>query len=162
MHKCKLCDLHASQRVICTFCQIFTFLHSSSLSLTAAVPAGPATVKSAEVYANSALRPTRVWPSGSPENPFTQVIYWHKSPYARLKKDGWMRVCGMQSGKGGKVEMILEARGGNQYTLEVPLRQVSIHNMSCSFNRPDCLTPPCLCSARQSVDQVSQTSWCCR
>ena len=38
-----------------------------------------------------------------------------------------MRVYGMQTGKNGKVELIMEARGGNQYTLEVPLRQVRLH-----------------------------------
>lgn len=36
-----------------------------------------------------------------------------------------MRVYGMQSGRAGKVEVILEARGGNQYILEVPLKQVN-------------------------------------
>lgn len=87
---------------------------------------GPAraTVKSAEVYANNALRETRVWPNSAPENPYTQVIYWRKAPYARLRNNGWMRIYGMQSGRNGKVELIMEARGGNQYTLEVPLRQV--------------------------------------
>ncbi len=40
-----------------------------------------------------------------------------------------MRVYGMQSGKGGKVELIMEARGGNQYRLEVPLKQV-MHDMA--------------------------------
>ena len=92
-------------------------------------PAGPvsparANAKSADVYANNALRETRVWPSGEPENPYTQVIMWRKAPYARLRKNGWMRIYGMQSGRNDKVELILEARGGNQYTLEVPLRQV--------------------------------------
>ena len=91
-----------------------------------AVPAGPAPAKSADVYANNDLKPKRTWPSGSPKNPFTQVIYWQRAPYARLKKDGWMRIYGMQSGKGGKVQLIMESRGGNQYSLEVPLRQVRV------------------------------------
>lgn len=92
----------------------------------AAAPSGPPPAKSVDVYANNALRPRRVWPSGSPENPLTQVIYWKKAPYARLRKNGWMRVYGMQTGRSGKVELIMEARGGNQYTLEVPLRQVRV------------------------------------
>lgn len=83
-----------------------------------------AAAKSADVYANSELRPTRVWPIGAPENPYTQVIMWRKAPYARLRNNGWMRVYGMQSGRTGKVELIMEARGGKQYTLEVPLKQV--------------------------------------
>ncbi len=95
-----------------------------------AAPTGPPPAKSADVYANSALRPERVWPSGSPENPFTKVIYWRKAPYALLRKDGWMRVYGMQTGKSGKVELIMEARGGSQYTLEVPLKQVILRK-SC-------------------------------
>lgn len=92
----------------------------------AATTAGPAraTAKSEEVYANNALREKRVWPNDEPENPYTQVIFWRKAPYARLRKNGWMRIYGMQSGRNGKVELIMEARGGNQYTLEVPLRQV--------------------------------------
>ena len=103
-------------------------LHSKVTAACAAGPPASAAAKAADVYANSALRPTRVWPSGSPENPFTQVIYWRKAPYARLRKDGWMRVYGMQSGKNGKVELIMEARGGNQYTLEVPLKQVLLRD----------------------------------
>ncbi|DBA77592.1 TPA: hypothetical protein ACH3X1_009393 [Trebouxia sp. C0004] len=100
-------------------------------------PTGPPPAKSVDVYANSALRPERVWPSGSPENPFTKVIYWRKAPYALLRKDGWMRVYGMQTGKSGKVELIMEARGGNQYALEVPLRQVrpwDMNFMNALFN----------------------------
>ena len=42
-----------------------------------------------------------------------------------MKRGGWMRIYGMQSGRAGKVEVILEARGGNQYLLEVPLKQVT-------------------------------------
>ena len=83
-----------------------------------------ATAKSADVYANSELRPTRVWPKGAPENPYTQVIMWRKAPYARMRNNGWMRIYGMQPNRNGKVEMILEARGGKQYILEVPLKQV--------------------------------------
>lgn len=48
-----------------------------------------------------------------------------------------MRVYGMQTGKSGKVELIMEARGGNQYTLEVPLRQVrpwDMNFMNALFN----------------------------
>lgn len=37
-----------------------------------------------------------------------------------------MRMYGMQPGRAGKVEIILEARGGNQYLLEVPLKQVML------------------------------------
>lgn len=105
----------------------------------AATTAGPAraTAKSAEVYANNALREKRVWPNDEPENPYTQVIFWRKAPYARLRKNGWMRIYGMQSGRNGKVELIMEARGGNQYTLEVPLRQVKpwdMQYMNALFN----------------------------
>lgn len=42
-----------------------------------------------------------------------------------------MRIYGMQSGRAGKVELILEARGGNQYTLEVPLKQVKLLGILC-------------------------------
>lgn len=48
-----------------------------------------------------------------------------------------MRVYGMQSGRAGKVEVILEARGGNQYILEVPLKQVKpwdLQFMNALFN----------------------------
>ena len=49
-----------------------------------------------------------------------------------LKRGGWMRIYGMQSGRAGKVELILEARGGNQYTLEVPLKQVKLRGVFCN------------------------------
>jgi len=107
-------------------------IHSACFNVAA--PTGSPPAKSADVYANSALRPERVWPSGSPENPFTKVIYWRKAPYALLRKDGWMRVYGMQTGKSGKVELIMEARGGNQYMLEVPLKQVGLHK-TCLMDR---------------------------
>lgn len=93
--------------------------HTCGADSVASVPA-----RSADIYANTALRPDRVWPSVTPDNPFTQVIFWQKAPYARLRKNGWMRLYGMQSGRNGKVELIMEARGGNQYKLEVPLKQV--------------------------------------
>jgi len=102
---------------------------------TATARAAPS--KTAELYANSEKRPTRVWPTGSPENPLTKVIYWRKAPYVLMKRGGWMRMYGMQPGRAGKVEIILEARGGNQYLLEVPLKQVKpwdLQFMNALFN----------------------------
>ena len=87
----------------------------------------------AELYANSAERPTRVWPKGSPENPLTKVIYWQNAPYVLMKRGGWMRMYGMQPGRAGKVEIILEARGGHQYVLESPLKQVIPHTCLEAF-----------------------------
>ena len=97
---------------------------AAARSATPGAGSATATAKSADVYANSELRPTRVWPMDAPENPYTQVIMWRKAPYARMRNNGWMRIYGMQPNRNGKVEMILEARGGKQYTLEVPLKQV--------------------------------------
>ena len=100
---------------------IFGFAAAAATATARAAPS-----KTAELYANSEKRPTRVWPTGSPENPLTKVIYWRKAPYVLMKRGGWMRMYGMQPGRAGKVEIILEARGGNQYLLEVPLKQVML------------------------------------
>lgn len=114
------CDVHSCfSRIHCNL-MVCCAAATSTASRPAAAPS-----KTAELYANSALRPTRVWPNGSPENPLTKVIYWRKAPYVLMKRGGWMRIYGMQSGRAGKVEVILEARGGNQYLLEVPLKQVT-------------------------------------
>lgn len=76
-------------------------------------------VNPAEVYANNELQPERDWPDVKSNSPMYRFILFNGSAYVRLTNGGWLEFIGLIrfGEEGGAV--LLEARGGQQYTFDI-------------------------------------------
>ena len=71
-----------------------------------------------EVYANNELQPERDWPDVKSNSPKYRFIVFNKAAYVRLTNGGWLEFVGLvRFEEGGAV--LLEARGGQQYTFDI-------------------------------------------